>query len=120
MPGWTQWCQYKSHQHNTDKNPDSRFPHQYREAKADGLKQWETTLKDIALDESRDYLTKGNGDTVGNTTAVLRDRLKIDTYKWLMAKMEPKKYGESIKQEVSGPDGGPVPMINITMHDKQD
>jgi hypothetical protein len=117
MPHWTSWCDYKDIQHNPERSPDSLFPYQYTRAKDAGLKYWETTLKTIALDESRDYLTKGNGDTVGNTTAVLRDRLKIDTYKWLMAKMQPKVYGESIKQEVSGPDGGPVPMINITMHD---
>ncbi len=114
MPGWTQWCAFKFAQHQ---NEDSLFPNQYTQAKAAGLKHWETTLHEIANDESRDYLTKANGDTVGNTTAVLRDRLKIDTYKWLMAKMQPKVYGESIKQELSGPNDGPIPVIAISMHD---
>lgn len=29
-------------------------------------------------------------------------RLRVDTRKWLMSKMKPKKYGEHIRQEVTG------------------
>jgi transposase len=35
-------------------------------------------------------------------------RLQVDTRKWLMAKLAPKKYGERVATEVSGPDGAPV------------
>lgn len=37
-----------------------------------------------------------------------RDRLRVDTRKWLMSKMAPKKYGDKVQQEVSGPNGGPI------------
>lgn len=35
-----------------------------------------------------------------------RDRLRIDTRKWLASKLKPKKYGDKI--EHSGPEGGPL------------
>lgn len=35
-------------------------------------------------------------------------RVKIDAYKWRAAKLAPKKYGDKVQQEISGPDGGPI------------
>lgn len=35
-------------------------------------------------------------------------RAAMDTRKWRLAKLMPKKYGDKIQQEISGPDGGPV------------
>ena len=37
---------------------------------------------------------------------VAKARLRVDTRKWALARMNPKKYGEKVQQEVSGPDGG--------------
>ncbi len=37
-----------------------------------------------------------------------RDRLRVDTRKWLMAKMKPKKYGDKVTTEHTGPEGGPM------------
>ena len=36
-------------------------------------------------------------------------RLRIDTRLKLLAKWNPKKYGDKVQTEVSGPDGGPIP-----------
>ena len=36
------------------------------------------------------------------SNVIQRDRLKIDARKWMLAKMNPKKYGDSIKTEHSG------------------
>ena len=113
-PSWRAWHNYKEDQHALENSP---FVHQYERAKDACYRNWESKIIKIATDESRDYLVNEKGRDVGNTTAVLRDRLKIDSYKWIMSKLKPKVYGESIKQEVSGPNGGPVPMINISMHD---
>ena len=41
-----------------------------------------------------------------------RSRLRVDTRKWYLSKIMPKKYGDKVQQEVSGPDGGAVP-INL-------
>ena len=35
-------------------------------------------------------------------------RLQIDTLKWELSKRAPRKYGERIQTEISGPDGGAV------------
>lgn len=36
------------------------------------------------------------------------DRVKISAYQWRAAKLKPKKYGEKLSTEHSGPDGGPL------------
>jgi len=37
-----------------------------------------------------------------------RMRLRIDTRKWMLGKMRPGKYGERVRQEITGKDGGPI------------
>ena len=42
-------------------------------------------------------------------SALVQDkRLRIDTRKWLMSKLAPKKYGEKTTTEHTGADGGPI------------
>jgi hypothetical protein len=40
--------------------------------------------------------------------AVDRSRLTVDSLKWYLCKLAPKKYGDKIDATLSGPDGGPV------------
>ena len=35
-------------------------------------------------------------------------KLRIESRKWLAAKLLPKVYGDKVQQEVSGPEGGPL------------
>jgi hypothetical protein len=49
----------------------------------------------------KDGTTEEHGDTVD------RSRLMMDARKWLASKLAPKKYGDKVSAEVSGPDGGP-------------
>ena len=37
-----------------------------------------------------------------------RDRLRVDTRKWILSKLVPKKYGTKVTAEITGADGGPV------------
>ena len=37
-----------------------------------------------------------------------RDRLRVDSRKWVASKLLPKKYGDKITQEHTGADGGPI------------
>jgi hypothetical protein len=37
-----------------------------------------------------------------------RSRLTVDSLKWYLCKLAPKKYGDKVAAEVSGPDGGPI------------
>ena len=41
------------------------------------------------------------------------DRVKIDAYKWRAAKLAPKRYGEKVVQEHTGPGGGNI-QITVT------
>lgn len=36
-------------------------------------------------------------------------RVEIDAIKWQTGKEAPKKYGDKVQQEISGPDGGAIP-----------
>ena len=36
------------------------------------------------------------------------DRLRVDTRKWILSKLVPKKYGTKVTAEITGADGGPV------------
>ncbi|WP_422346940.1 terminase small subunit protein [Stenotrophomonas sp. DR009] len=54
---------------------------------------------------------EGNTEVVFDSTAVARNRLRVDARKWVAAKLKPRKYGDKIQQELSGPNGGPVGMV---------
>lgn len=59
----------------------------------------------------KDTITFTRGDAViemPNKEWLLRSKLRVDTRLKLLAKWDPKRYGEKITQEISGPDGGPV------------
>jgi len=51
---------------------------------------------EIADSSDDDTIVDERGIERGNNAAVQRDRLKVDTRKWLLAKMHPKKYGDKI------------------------
>lgn len=35
-------------------------------------------------------------------------KLQVNTRQWVISRLLPKKYGDVVTQEVSGPDGGPI------------
>ncbi len=35
-------------------------------------------------------------------------KLRVDARKWTASKLKPRKYGDRLSQEISGPDGGPI------------
>jgi len=40
-------------------------------------------------------------------------RLRFDARRWFASKVAPKKYGDRLMQEVSGPDGGPIETTDV-------
>ncbi|NDB69346.1 MAG: ubiquitin carboxyl-hydrolase [Methylocystaceae bacterium] len=42
-------------------------------------------------------------------------RLKVDTYKWIAAKLKPRSYGERLQAELTGKDGGPIQTMSVTL-----
>lgn len=80
-----------------------------REARADAMAE---EILEISDDDRDDAITDPeSGATRLNAEFVARSRLKVDTRKWLMARMAPKVYGDKVTQELQGPDGGPVSTI---------
>jgi hypothetical protein len=50
----------------------------------------------LAHNRSNDFYTDKDGNIKPNPVAVQRDRLIIDSEKWLLSKLAPKKYGDRI------------------------
>lgn len=57
---------------------------------------------------SKDDDGSGNTEVLFDATAVARNRLRVDARKWLASRMAPKKYGDKIQAEHSGPNGGVI------------
>lgn len=93
------------------KNPE--FADQYAKARRTQLELIADRIRDIAADDSGDMLPDGKV----NNAAVQRHRLIIDTDKFLLAHLMPEKYGNTIKQEISGPNGGPVITTEVPKED---
>lgn len=89
------------------------FSAHYARAREAQLETWADEIIEIAEDGSNDWIErKGKDgevvDTVLDHEHVTRSRLRIDTRKWLMSKLAPKKYGEKIETTHQGPGGGPI------------
>ena len=70
-------------------------------------------LIDKIADETIDIADEPVGMTDNGATdsgAVAKQRLQVDTRKWLLSKLAPKKYGEKVENTMLGPDGGPMQM----------
>lgn len=74
----------------------TEFSEQYAKAKQEATDAMAEDLLDIADDGSNDYMEDENGNSRYNGDSVQRARLRVDTRKWLMSKMKPKKYGERL------------------------
>jgi len=76
---------------------------------------WELRAEHIA-DELLEIADNGTGDTWidedgevrVNNDVIQRSKLRVDTRKWLLSKLSPKKYGESTRLEHTGADGTPL------------
>lgn len=57
-----------------------------------------------------EIVTIADGDKFAEPDAVgvARDRLRVDARKWVASKLLPKKYGDKVVNEHSGPDGKPI------------
>ena len=89
------------------------FLEQYTRAKQESADAMAEDVLDIADDGTNDYMTITKGDKeyeVTNGEAIQRSRLRVETRKWLMAKMKPKKYGDKIDMTTNGKDL-PTPIL---------
>lgn len=76
-------------------------------ARETGYDQIAMEILAIADDTSNDTIMTPNG-TMPNKEWILRSKLRVDARFKLLAKWDPKRYGDRIAQEISGPDGKPI------------
>lgn len=93
------------------------FLEQYEKAKQESTDAMAEDILDIADESTNDYVEEVRDDgstyTKLNAENIQRARLRVDTRKWLMAKMKPKKYGEKIDMTTNGKDL-PIPIMNVS------
>tara|TARA_Y100001949_G_scaffold176236_1_gene188543 strand:- start:44850 stop:45308 length:459 start_codon:yes stop_codon:yes gene_type:complete len=82
------------------------FRDQYVRAKEQGAEALAEEMFEIADDGSNDWMEQldNEGAAVGyklNGEHVQRSKLRIDTRKWYLSKILPKKYGDRIQQDVT-------------------
>lgn len=90
------------------------FPEQYARAKAAGLQLMASDLEAIADGQ---LPTMWPGTDVPMPPDPQRDRLRVDTRKWLLSKCLPKLYGDKLTAELTGPGGGPVEVVRRVIVD---
>lgn len=71
---------------------------------------------EISDNRGNDLIILKDGREVVDNAVIQRDRLRVDTRKWLLAKLHPKKYGDKISTELTGA-GGKDLNITFTRHE---
>lgn len=91
---------------------DAELSAQYARAKELQIEHIAEQILEIADDDSEDALFVGGDDDSGssakrvqNSEFIARSRLRVDSRKWLLSKLNPKKYGDKIEQTLQGPGG---------------
>jgi hypothetical protein len=80
---------------------DKAFQEQYARAKEFGIERMADELLDISDDGRNDFMERDLGDGVVtqqlNSEHIQRSKLRVDTRKWLLSKLAPKKYGDKLE-----------------------
>ena len=92
---------------------NAAFRDQYARAKEFGIEAMADDIQEISDDARNDWMEANGEDNAGwraNGEHIQRSRLRVDSRKWILSKLAPKKYGDKIEQTIGGPNGGPVPV----------
>jgi autonomous glycyl radical cofactor GrcA len=104
---------------NEEKDPlKAEFGVAYTRARKALLDHWAEEIVSISDDGSNDYVDRevARGRTVrmADQEHINRSRLRVDTRRWLLSKLEPKKYGDKIDLTVGAKDNVPIPTVAMT------
>lgn len=80
----------------------------YARARDEGFDAIALDALHIADDNGKDTRYTKEGQEVADSEWISRSKLRVETRLKLLAKWDPKRYGDKITQEHSGPDGGPI------------
>lgn len=82
------------------------FREQYTRAREALIEHWADEIIEISEDGSNDWMLRQRDDddpvVVLNHEHIARSKLRVDSRKWLMSKLAPKKYGDKLQTEHSG------------------
>lgn len=87
------------------------FAEKYARARDLGLDVMADEILEIADQQIVGERKKTRSDGTTETTTgdiVERSKLKVDARKWYLSKLAPKRYGEQMRHELTGQDGGPI------------
>lgn len=88
------------------------FAADFARARDDGYDAIAASLLEIADDARNDWMETKNGKVL-DAEHVQRSKLRIETRLKLLAKWDPRRYGEKIVNEHTGADGGAI-TLNVT------
>ena len=87
---------------------DEELSRHIARAREAGFDQIALDALSIADNSEQDTVLTDKGGEIPNSEWISRSRLRVETRLKLLAKWDPKRYGERISQEISGPDGGAI------------
>ena len=83
--------------------------------------QYELLADEIVSIADENYTTDEHGVRERlSSEAIQRNRLRVDTRKWMLSKMLPKVYGDKIQTEHTGKDGGPIQLQAVDLRNLSD
>ena len=91
---------------------NEEFRDAYTRAREDQQHSFADAIMRKARDESRDYYVDSKGERRSDNTSVQRDRLIVDSMKFLMSKLAPKTYGDHMPVGLNLGNGNQV-TVNI-------
>tara|TARA_R110000851_G_scaffold165169_2_gene309947 strand:+ start:155923 stop:156429 length:507 start_codon:yes stop_codon:yes gene_type:complete len=89
-------------------NSHENFTERYLLARDSGMDTIADELLEISDDGRNDWMVSNDPDNPGyklNGESVQRSKLRVDTRKWYLSKIAPKRYGDSARLALTGPDG---------------
>jgi cell division protein YceG involved in septum cleavage len=88
-------------------NEDATFRERYARAMELRCERMAEEILEISDNGSNDWMER-EGLIVPDHENVQRSRLRVDSRKWLLSKMMPKKYGDRVTTEVTGDPNAPL------------
>lgn len=89
------------------------FSEQYARAREAQMEAMAEEILEIADETANDTIETENGARPDHEW-ISRSKLRVDTRKWLMSKLAPKKYGDKVTSELTGANGGPIETKDVS------